>query len=155
MEIWISNDQEKVALTEAHDALIRRVAEGAYRLAGPDQTIDVEVSITLVDNDEIQVLNREHRGLDQPTDVLSFSQLEGEELAEVPDGPLMLGDLVISLERCAEQAEEYGHSFERELGFLVAHGMLHLLGMDHQTAEEEAAMMASTEEILGKLGLTR
>lgn len=144
-----------MALTEAHDGLIRRVAEGAYRLAGPDQTIDVELSITLVDNAEIQVLNREHRGLDEPTDVLSFSQLEGEELAEVPEGPLMLGDLVISLERCAEQAEEYGHSFERELGFLVAHGMLHLLGRDHQTAEEEAAMMAATEEILGKLGLTR
>lgn len=155
MEIWISNDQEKVALTEAHEALIRRVVEGTCNHSGPEPAIDIEVSITLVDNDEIKVLNREHRGLDEPTDVLSFSQLEGEELAQTPGGPLLLGDLVISLERCAEQAEDYGHSFDRELGFLVAHGMLHLLGFDHQSPEEEAAMMAATEEILGELGLIR
>lgn len=104
----------------------------------------------------IHDLNRDHRGIDRPTDVLSFSQLEGEELAPLPGGqPVPLGDIVISLERCAAQALEFGHSFGRELGFLVAHGMLHLLGYDHQTPEEEAAMVAQTEEILGGLGLSR
>jgi len=104
----------------------------------------------------MQVLNRYHRGIDQPTDVLSFSQLEGEELSALPAGePILLGDIVLSLERCAEQATDYGHSFERELGFLIAHGVLHLLGYDHQSAEEEAVMMAKTEEVLGGLGLVR
>ncbi len=125
-------------------------------MAGPDLGTEVEVSITFVDDEAIQDLNRDHRGLARPTDVLSFSQLEGDEMPDLPEGePLPLGDIVISLERCLSQAADYGHSFERELGFLTAHGMLHLLGWDHPTAEEEAAMMAKTEEILGGLGLTR
>jgi probable rRNA maturation factor len=132
------------------------VAERALLLAGREFDGDTEVSITFVDDEAITDLNRDHRGLHKPTDVLSFSQLEGEELAPVPEGePLLLGDIVISLERCLAQAMDYGHSFERELGFLVAHGMLHILGYDHQTPEDEAAMMAKTEAILGELGLTR
>jgi probable rRNA maturation factor len=125
-------------------------------LADRPELSEAEVSITFVDDQQIMDLNRDHRGLHKPTDVLSFSQLEGEELAALPEGePVLLGDIVVSLERCAEQAADYGHSFDRELGFLVAHGMLHLLGLDHQTPEEESAMMAQTEEILGGLGLTR
>lgn len=136
--------------------MIRKVAERAMSLAGASLGTDVEVSITFVDNETIHELNREHRDVDRPTDVLSFSQLEGEELPAMPEGePILLGDIVVSLERCAEQAADYGHSYDRELGFLVAHGMLHLLGFDHQTPEDEAAMMAKTEEILGELGLTR
>lgn len=132
------------------------MAERALALVGDQVGPNAEVSVTLVDDQEIQALNREHRGIDQPTDVLSFSQLEGEELAGLPVGePVLLGDLVISLERCVDQADEYGHSVERELGFLVAHGMLHLLGFDHQSPAEEAVMMGRTEEILGGLGLTR
>lgn len=135
---------------------MRRVAERAMSLAGRELGDNVEVSVTCVDNETIQELNREHRGMDKATDVLSFSQLEGEELAELTEGePVLLGDIVISMERCQEQAADYNHSFDRELGFLTAHGMLHLLGYDHQTPEEEAAMMAKTEEILGELGLTR
>lgn len=135
---------------------MERVAQRALELAGRPELSEAEVSITFVDDQQIKDLNRDHRGLNKPTDVLSFSQLEGEELAALPEGePVLLGDIVVSLERCAEQAADYGHSFDRELGFLVAHGMLHLLGLDHQTAEEEAAMMARTEEILGGLGLTR
>ncbi len=114
-----------------------------------------ELSVTLVDDETIQTINHEHRGKDQPTDVLSFSLLEGEELAADEDEPVVLGDLVISLERAQAQAEEYGHGLAREVGFLVAHGMLHILGWDHETPGEEAAMMAKTEEILGGLGLTR
>jgi probable rRNA maturation factor len=138
------------------EELIQKVIRGVLAQAGSHLGDDVAVSVTLVDDPAIHELNREHRNVDRPTDVLSFSQLEGEEMASVPPGePLPLGDLVISLERCKEQAEEYGHSFERELGFLVAHGMLHLLGYDHQTPEEEAVMMAKTEEVLAGLGLAR
>lgn len=135
---------------------MQKVAEQALQMAGNDKVAEAEVSITFVDDRAIADLNRDHRGLNKPTDVLSFSQLEGEELAALPEGqPVLLGDIVVSLERCMEQAADYGHSFERELGFLVAHGMLHLLGYDHQTPEDEAAMMGKTEEILGGLGLTR
>lgn len=135
---------------------MRRVAERAFELAGTELGGNAEVSLSLVDDAAIQALNREHRGLDRPTDVLSFSQLEGEALAAMPEGELLpLGDIVISMERCAAQAEEYGHSLERELGFLVAHGMLHLLGFDHATSREEQEMNAATEEILGGLGLVR
>lgn len=156
MEIWISNEQEKVALTEAQESLVRQVAERALQIAGAELGEDVELSVILVDDEAITDLNRDHRGLAKPTDVLSFPQLEGEELVELPEGePLPIGDIVISLERCLGQAADYGHSFERELGFLTAHGMLHLLGWDHQTPEEEEAMMAKTEEILAGLGLTR
>ncbi|HWI51586.1 MAG TPA: rRNA maturation RNase YbeY [Symbiobacteriaceae bacterium] len=156
MAVWIANDQEKVALTEAQESLVERVAQRALEMAARPELSESEVSVTFVDDEQIMDLNRDHRGLHKPTDVLSFSQLEGEELAAMPEGePVLLGDIVVSLERCVEQAADYGHSFERELGFLVAHGMLHLLGYDHQTPEDEAAMMARTEEILGGLGLTR
>ncbi len=132
------------------------MARRALEVAGEDLGDQVELSVTFVDNDAIQQLNKEHRGLDKATDVLSFSQLEGEDEIVLPEDELLpIGDIVISLERCREQAEDYGHSFERELGFLVAHGMLHLLGYDHQSPEEEAAMTAKTEEILGELGLKR
>lgn len=138
--------------------MVRKVAGRAVQLVGPDLDLgeDVEVSITFVDDEAITDLNRDHRGLAKPTDVLSFSQLEGEDMPAMPEGePLPIGDIVISLERCLEQAADYGHSFERELGFLTAHGMLHLMGWDHQTPEDEAAMMAKTEEILAGLGLAR
>lgn len=136
--------------------MVRKVASSALAAEGSHLGPDVEVSITFVDDAAITDLNRDHRGLAKPTDVLSFSQLEGEEMGDLPEGePLPLGDIVISLERCLSQAADYGHSFERELGFLVGHGMLHLLGFDHQTPEEEAVMMAKTEAILAGLGLTR
>lgn len=145
-----------MALSEAQEEMVRRVTRRALELAGADLGDNVEVSVTFVDDEAIHELNREHRNMDKPTDVLSFSQLEGEELADLPEGEaLPLGDIVVSLERCAAQAEEYGHSFDRELGFLVAHGMLHILGWDHPTPEEEQAMMAKTEEILAGLGLER
>ncbi|HEY3365800.1 MAG TPA: rRNA maturation RNase YbeY [Symbiobacteriaceae bacterium] len=156
MEVWISNDQEKVTISDEQMDLVRRVTQQAMRQAGQDLGDLVEVSVTFVDDEAITDLNRDHRGLHRPTDVLSFSQLEGEDMGALPEGePLPLGDIVISVQRCQEQAAEYGHSFERELGFLTAHGMLHLLGYDHQTPEDEAGMMAKTEEILGELGLTR
>lgn len=156
MQIWISDDQTQIPLTEAQIEIVRRVITRAIEVAAPDLGAAAQVSVSFVDDAAIQMLNREHRGYDKPTDVLSFSQLEGEEMAALPEGePLLLGDVVISVERCRAQAAEYDHAFERELGFLVAHGVLHLLGFDHQTPADEAAMTAAVEEILAPLGLQR
>ncbi|PAQ13296.1 rRNA maturation RNase YbeY [Bacillus sp. FJAT-42315] len=118
-----------------------------------------EVSITLTDNERIQEINRDYRDKDQPTDVISFALEEmGEEevaITGADDLPRVLGDIIISIPRAKEQAEEYGHSFERELGFLVVHGLLHLLGYDHMTEEEEKVMFAKQREILDEYGLER
>ncbi|KIL34613.1 metalloprotease [Cohnella kolymensis] len=135
------------------------------------------VTLTLTDDEGIRELNRQYRGLDKPTDVLSFSLKEGEEpdirfegeyeaeeegqegwkdevKAEDPFAG-MLGDVVISVPRAEAQAQEYGHSFERELGFLFVHGFLHLLGYDHDENEQERAMFGKQEEVLKEAGLTR
>ncbi|WP_078545572.1 rRNA maturation RNase YbeY [Litchfieldia alkalitelluris] len=117
-----------------------------------------EVSISFVDNERIQEINREYRDKDQPTDVISFAMEElGEDEMEIigVDMPRVLGDIIISIPRTKEQAEEYGHSFMRELGFLAVHGFLHLLGYDHETDEEEALMFLKQKEILDQYGLTR
>jgi len=156
-----SNEQEAI---EIQDAWIGRLEE-LLRLAGEAEGVaDGEVALTFVDDARIHELNREYRGIDRPTDVLSFAMLEGDEPDIVFDDPEdgnsdplsgMLGDIVISLERAKAQSEEYGHSLEREIGFLFVHGFLHLLGYDHQTPEEEAVMFAKQEEILRRAGLTR
>jgi probable rRNA maturation factor len=110
-----------------------------FEIAGKDG----EVSILFVGDREIRKLNREYRGIDRPTDVLSFALNEGE----APDPhPEMFGDIVISLDRTARQAEEAGHSFEWELVTLLVHGALHLLGYDHEGSEEDAARMKEMEE---------
>ncbi len=130
--------------------MVRRVAAAALENLGGLE--EAELSIVLSDDSAIRKLNKTYRGVDRATDVLSFSQREGED----GDSDLaVLGDIVISLDRAHEQAREYGHSFEREMGFLVVHGILHLLGWDHEKADEEAAMMAKTEEILKEIGLVR
>lgn len=120
---------------------------------------EAEVSVTLTDNDEIKQINAQHRNIDQITDVISFPQIDwGNEAnrgVNISGKDIILGDIVISVDRLIEQAKEYGHSEERELGFLVAHSMLHLLGYDHMEAGEERIMNAKQEKILGKLGLVR
>lgn len=115
-----------------------------------------EISVTIVDNKEIHSLNLKHRGIDRPTDVLSFPLIDFE-YEDIPgDGSkIYLGDIVISIDKAEEQAKEYGHSLERELGFLTAHSMLHLLGYDHITPEEEKIMFKKQEDILSNLNLRR
>jgi probable rRNA maturation factor len=117
-----------------------------------------EISITFVSNESIQEINREYRQKDYPTDVISFAMEElGEGEIEVvgADIPRILGDIIISIPKAKEQAEEYGHSFMRELSFLAVHGFLHLLGFDHETEEDEKVMFSLQREILEEYGLKR
>ncbi len=115
---------------------------------------NVEVSILLVDNEQIRELNSKYRKKDTPTDVLSFPLLhEFDNLPE--DDIIYLGDIVISVERAMEQAKEYGHSFKREIGFLIAHSILHLLGYDHMTEADEKFMIEKQNEILNNIDLRR
>ncbi len=119
---------------------------------------DSEISISFVMNDDIQEINKTYRGKDQPTDVISFALEEmGEGEIEISGigGPRVLGDIVISIERAREQAVEYGHSFDRELGFLTLHGFLHLLGYDHMEDQDEKRMFAKQKELLDGYGLER
>ncbi|WP_240511967.1 rRNA maturation RNase YbeY [Paludifilum halophilum] len=131
--------------------------ERSLRAAAEAESLpDAEVSVLIVDDEKIYRLNREYRGVDRPTDVLSFPQWEPEEDPVTEGGgPVPLGDIVISLPRAREQAEKYGHSLNREMGFLAVHGFLHLLGYDHGTEEAERAMFTRQEEILARIGLER
>ncbi|HEY4552041.1 MAG TPA: rRNA maturation RNase YbeY [Bacillaceae bacterium] len=134
--------------------------DGLLRFAAKEEGLEgeAELSVTVVSNEAIQELNRAYRGKDQPTDVISFAMEEkGEGETElIGEGlPRVLGDIVISAEKTAEQAEAYGHSFDRELGFLAVHGFLHLLGYDHMTKEEEERMFSRQREILDSYGLER
>lgn len=115
-----------------------------------------EVSLVLADDPYIHELNRTYRGKDRPTDVLSFALNEGDE-PEIVDGPeeMLLGDIIISMETAQRQAEEYGHSLEREMAFLTVHGMLHLLGYDHEEEAGRAEMRQEEEYVLAALGITR
>jgi len=117
-----------------------------------------ELSVTFVTNERIQEINREYRDKDRPTDVISFAMEELGE-GEIPlvggDMPRVLGDIIISLAKASEQADEYGHSFIRELGFLAVHGFLHLLGYDHETEEDEKKMFSRQKDILDEFGLQR
>ncbi len=117
---------------------------------------DCEISVTIVDNEQIHQLNKQFRNIDRATDVLSFPLIDFQKEQLPPDNvKVYLGDIVISIERAAEQAIEYGHSLQREIGFLTAHSMLHLLGYDHMLPEEEKIMFKKQEEILKSLGLKR
>ena len=136
--------------------LVEHLLQFAYEKEGIQE--DSEVSVTFVDNDRIQEINREYRKKDQPTDVISFALEEssGEEIEIVgADMPRVLGDIIISVPKAYEQAHEYGHSFQRELGFLAVHGFLHLLGYDHMTEEEEKIMFSRQRKILDEYGLKR
>jgi probable rRNA maturation factor len=128
----------------------------AAALAGEGVTGPVLLTLTLVDDDEIQAINREHRGIDRPTDVLSFSLVEGTEAFALPPGARReLGDVIVSYPHAVAQAEEYGHSVARELAYLVVHGVLHILGHDHEIPAEQAVMRAREEAALLRVGLTR
>ena len=121
---------------------------------------DVSIYITLTNNEEIHKINKEYRDVDRPTDVLSFPMYEREEIAKLREEKMdeieeILGDIIISIPKIKEQAEEYGHSYERELAYLTTHGMLHLLGYDHLIDEEKVVMREHEEAVLTELKIMR
>lgn len=156
MKIYIeySNEQDKLNPPEDFEKLV----EDCTRTALEEEEIedDAEVSVTLVNNARIRELNRGFREIDRETDVLSFPLGDENGFEVDPDNDaILLGDIVISLEKAKTQSEEYGHSFKREVAFLVTHSLFHLLGYDHMTPEEETEMFAKQEKVLTNLGITR
>lgn len=155
MTLTIDFLDETNKVSDEHIQLVDNLLQHAAKMENIE---NAEVSITFVTNEEIHRINREYRQKDAPTDVISFALEElGEGEVEIvgQDLPRVLGDIIISIDRTKEQAEEYGHSFERELGFLAVHGLLHLLGYDHMTEEDEKVMFGKQEEILSSFGLGR
>ena len=156
LKIDFDNNQEKHPITYKLKLLVRRAVEAV--LDYEQYCNRCEVSVTFTDNEQIRELNARFRNIDRATDVLSFPLFDYEGTSEEP--PVdelvgMLGDIVLSLEQAALQAEEYGHSFEREVAFLCVHSMLHLLGYDHETGEEdEADMRRRQSEIMDLMGLS-
>lgn len=140
MDILISNNEMEQFTPEMED-MVYQVVGHIVEVEGIEAD---EVSILITNNAEVQGLNAEYRDIDAPTDVLSF-----------PMDDEYLGDIVISMDKVLEQAEEYGHSPQRELAFLTVHGMLHLLGYDHMEEEDQVRMRAREEEILNELGILR
>ena len=155
--VYITDSQDKLAVDRALRGLIRRAITATLKYE--DFPYEAELSVTLTDNDEIRELNREYRNIDRATDVLSFPLYEDGEIDEadaMSGEPIGLGDIVISLERAKAQAEEYGHSFERETAFLCVHSVLHLLGYDHERGqEEEKDMFERQENVLKQMKLGR
>ena len=159
VNINVENEQSVVEITDEINKIIHNVV--IKTLECEEFGKDSMVSVTIVDNDEIHRLNNEFRGIDRPTDVLSFPVLEFENSKMIEncgdyyEGKLILGDVILSAEKAKEQSFEYGHSIEREIGFLVCHSILHLLGYDHETEGERAVMRKKEETALELLGLTR
>ena len=148
-------EDEKGLLDAQTRALMQTCSQAAQRAEGV--TLPLSVFIRVTDDDEIRTINREQRGVDRPTDVLSFPLgVDGKYDISKETGCALLGDVVISLETAMRQADLYGHSLEREIGFLTVHSMLHLLGYDHETSPLEARKMREKEEqVLGELGISR
>ena len=154
IHIFLSDEQDKVTPPDEFEKLIENCTREA--LIEEEMDDDAEVSVTLVDNARIRELNSEYRDIDRETDVLSFPMGDEDGFEVDPDtDAVLLGDIVLSLEKAQAQAEEYGHSFKREVAFLITHSLFHLLGYDHMTPEEEAEMFAKQEKVLEKLGITR
>ena len=155
IEILLSDEQEKLTPPEDMEQLIELCTRAALEEEQIEE--DAQVSVTLVDNEAIREINNEHRGIDKATDVLSFPLGDEDSFDTDPEtGAILLGDIVISLERAKEQAEEYGHSFRREVAFLITHSLFHLLGYDHVDSEEdEKLMFGKQDKVLEKLGITR
>ena len=151
MELIIDDRQDKLKVSEELIEKIKEIIIKCLDYEGYDN--HYEVSLSFVDNKEIHDLNKQFRGIDRPTDVLSFPMLSYEFDIELEEESL--GDIVISLEKALEQSKEYNHSFEREVCFLVCHSTFHLLGYDHDTEENTKQMRSKEEYILNELNITR
>ena len=161
MKIIISKEPENLEINKNNkNENFELEIERAVELIGKFYDVeDSEVSITLTNDKKIHELNKNYRGIDKATDVLSFAFHESEEPEIIFDEEEsvndVLGDIIISVERAAEQAEEYGHSFKREVVFLTVHGMLHLLGYDHMEEDDRIEMEMEQNFIMNKLGISR
>ena len=155
--VYFSNKQDNFKIGYRLRYLVKTAIEKTLRHERFKK--NAEVSVSFVNNEEIHALNAEFRGKDKPTDVLSFPMWEDDGIGGDVDpdlGAVMLGDIVISVEKAKEQADEYGHSLTREVCFLAVHSTLHLLGYDHETSEEHEKYMNETQEkILASMGLRR
>lgn len=151
------NNQKKFKVTKEIKDLIKKVV--SETLVFMDFKDPCEISVVFTDNEQIREINRERRNIDRPTDVLSFPIISDDDTLgdyDFATNRLILGDIVISLERAYEQSVQYMHSFEREIAFLSVHSTLHLLGYDHEVSKEDEEFMNKTqEEILDKLGIKR
>lgn len=165
--IYVDNRQKNICVSDTLIEELTKVIE--FTLMEEDVDVKCEVSLLFVDNNEIKEINNETRGIDKETDVLSFPMLEYEEKkvfkevykdykfsqSDFDGEELVLGDIVLSLEKALEQSKEYNHSFEREASYLVVHSVLHLLGYDHMEDDEKMIMRSREEDILSKLNITR
>lgn len=150
MAVLISNLQEEMPFEGDLEELVEKVALAVLKQEGYPE--EAEVSVVITGDDHIKELNGQYRGIDSPTDVLSFAQHEGEPMPD-SGGEDLLGDVVISLPAAVRQGEEYGHGLRRELAYLTAHGVLHLLGYDHCDSESTAVMREKEEAALKLLDL--
>lgn len=154
LNIVMDDDQNKHPVDDDIMADIRKVIEKSIELEGLDE-FNCEVSILFVDNERIHEINLKERKKDSPTDVLSFPQYESIKDADELDEDLYLGDVVISVEKAIEQAEDFGHSLKRELCYLTVHSMFHLFGYDHDNDENTSEMRQMEEAVLTTFGITR
>jgi probable rRNA maturation factor len=159
--VFIENEQVSVDIDPNHFELLKKTVDACLSVEGI--STGCEINILLTDDKTIRKFNNKYRNIDSPTDVISFPMADmkdGKIINEegdynIDEGLLLLGDIVISAETALKQAEQYGHLFERELAFLAAHGVYHLLGYDHEKNDEESVMVSKQEEALKKLGLQR
>ena len=152
MTVVITNEQDKIEIPADWEEKINKVA--AICLKEEQIPEEAEVDLLFVDNEAIREMNLEYRDKDSATDVLSFPMYEADEEIDDED-EILFGDIVISLERAQEQCEEYGHSLEREVMYLLVHGLLHLAGYDHMEEEEKKEMRAQEEKLLAVIGAIR
>ena len=154
MIISLENDQDIIVIPERLEQLLSDGLNAVAKLHGLGE--QEEVDITIVTDDEIHALNRDYRNVDRATDVLSFALDEDGGEPELVGGPEvhLLGDIIISAETAARQAEEFGHGLEREIVYLAVHGLLHLLGYDHMQEEDKVIMRAKEEEALREIKLS-
>ncbi len=156
VEVLFENESEYIP-QENLLTMLKNVMEKSLEME--KFNLDVEISLTFTTNEVIKELNEKHRNIDKATDVLSFPMYEAKEIllmiGEKINTPVVLGDIVVSVEKAKVQAKEYGHSFEREIAFLICHSMFHLMGYDHLTKEEEKTMIDKQNTVLIELDINR
>ncbi len=150
MDLIVDNRQKEIQIDEEMIDLLKKTVLQCLKTEGRE--LDYEISISFVDDNEIRLLNKQYRGIDKATDVLSFSMLTGDEVIK-HSLPILLGDIVISVQSALRQSNEFGHTLEREIVYLTMHSMLHLLGYDHLNKEDKKQMREREKEIMKLLGI--